>query len=161
MRIFLDANILFSAAKSDGAIRHLLELVVNARHECCVDGFVVEEARRNLAAKAPGAMAALDRLLSRIHLEPVQSRDSDLEATLALPEKDRPVLAAAIRHGCAALVTGDKTHFGRLYGKVVRGVAIHSPRSLAEALGITRRGPGGHGVSSTRAKYQLRRAKVV
>jgi hypothetical protein len=34
----------------------------------------------------------------------------------------------------AALVTGDKSRFGPLYGKTVRGVAIHSPRSLAEAL---------------------------
>jgi hypothetical protein len=44
------------------------------------------------------------------------------------------VLAAAIRHRCDALVTGDRTHFGRLYGKVIHGVAIHSPRSIAEAL---------------------------
>jgi len=44
------------------------------------------------------------------------------------------VLAAAIRHGCAALVTGDRSHFGPLYGKTIRGVTIHSPRSIAEAL---------------------------
>jgi hypothetical protein len=60
--------------------------------------------------------------------------DAALEATLPLPEKDRPVLAAAIRHGCAALVTGDRSHCGKLYGKMLHGVAIHSPRSLAEAL---------------------------
>ena len=54
--------------------------------------------------------------------------------TLPPPEKDRPVLAAAIRHRCAALVTGDRTHFGPLFGKTVRGVTLHSPRSLAEAV---------------------------
>ena len=32
--MFLDANILFSAAKSDGAMRQLLELLVDAGHEC-------------------------------------------------------------------------------------------------------------------------------
>ncbi len=31
-------------------------------------------------------------------------------------------------------MTGDRTHFGALYGKAVAGVTIHSPRSLAEAL---------------------------
>jgi uncharacterized protein len=56
MRIFLDANILFSAGKSDGAARELLALLRASGHECCVDGYVVEEARRNLAAKAPAAM---------------------------------------------------------------------------------------------------------
>lgn len=134
MRIFLDANILFSAAKSDGAVRLLLNLLRKAGHECCVDGYVTEEARRNLAAKAPGSLAALDLLLSQLRTEGAQHADAGLEATLPLPEKDRPVLAAAIRHGCAALVTGDRSHFGPLYGKTFHGVAIHSPRSLAEAL---------------------------
>ena len=134
MRIFLDANILFSAAKSDGAVRLLLERLRKAGHECCVDGYVTEEARRNLAAKAPGSLAALDTLLSQLRTEGAQHADAGLEARLPLSEKDRPVLAAAIRHGCAALVTGDRSHFGVLYGKTLHGVAIHSPRSLAEAL---------------------------
>ena len=134
MRIFLDANILFSAAKSDGAIRLLLRLLLKAGHHLCVDGYVTEEARRNLAATAPAGVAALATLLERMHRESFQHADAALEAALPLPEKDRPVLAAAIRHGCAALVTGDRTHFGSLYGKTLHGVAIHSPRSLAEKL---------------------------
>jgi predicted nucleic acid-binding protein len=134
MRVFLDANILFSAAKSDGAVGRLLNLLLKAGHELCVDGYVTEEARRNLAAKAPEGLAALEALLPRMHRQGAQHADAALEATLPLPEKDRPVLAAAIRHGCAALVTGDRSHFGSLYGKTLHGVAIHSPRSLAEAL---------------------------
>jgi hypothetical protein len=35
-----------------------------------------------------------------------------------------------------ALVTDDRTHFGRYYGKTLGRVAIHSPRSLAEKLRI-------------------------
>jgi predicted nucleic acid-binding protein len=134
MRIFLDANILFSAAKSDGAVRLLRDLLRRAGHECCVDGYVTEEARRNLAAKAPGSLADLDTLLSHLRTAGVQHADAELEASLPLPDKDRPVLAAAIRHGCAALVTGDRSHFGSLYGKTLHGVVIHSPRSLAQAL---------------------------
>ena len=134
MRIFLDANILFSAAKSDGAVRLLLNLLPGAGHECCVDGYVVEEARRNLAAKSPEGIAALETLVSRMHKAEIQHADAALEAGLPLPEKDRPVLAAAILHGCEALVTGDRSHFGPLYGKTIRGVRIHSPHSLAEAL---------------------------
>jgi predicted nucleic acid-binding protein len=136
MRIFLDANILFSAAKSDGAVRRMVNLLLEAGHECCVDGYVVEEARRNLAAKAPGGVPVLEALVSRMRKAEVQHADAALEASLPLPEKDRPVLAAAILHGCEALVTGDRSHFGPLYGKTLRGVKIHSPRSLAEALVI-------------------------
>jgi uncharacterized protein len=134
MRIFLDANVLFSAAKSEGAVRELLTLLDRAGHECCVDSYVVEEARRNLFAKAPEVIAVLDRLLSRMTMAKAQPSETALEASLPLPAKDRPVLAAAIRQGCTLLVTGDRTHFGALYGSTVHGVTVHSPRSLAEAI---------------------------
>ncbi len=134
MRIFLDANVLFSAAKSDGAVRQLLILLEKSGHECCVDGYVIEEARRNLAAKAPDDVVALAKLLLRMTKADTQRSDAALEASLPLPIKDQPVLAAAIHQNCAALVTGDRTHFGPLYGRMIHGVTIHSPRSLAEAL---------------------------
>jgi hypothetical protein len=99
-----------------------------------VDGYVVEEARRNLVAKAPEGIAILDGLLSRMTVARDQSSDMALEASLPLPAEDRPVLAAAIRQGCGALVTGDRSHFGALYGRTIHGVTIYSPRSLADAL---------------------------
>src|SRR5437016_2018443 len=134
MRIFLDANILFSAAKTDGAVGRLLELLIAARHECWADGYVAEEARRNLAAKIPGALPRLEAMLSRIHVSGSHAVSSAPEAALQLPEKDRPVLAAAVLLGCEALVTGDRTHFGAFYGKKLAGVTIYSPRGAAEAL---------------------------
>lgn len=132
MRIFLDANILFSAAKSDGAIRRLVALLQTTGHECWVDGFVEAEAKRNLEAKFPSALADLDILLSGLTRAKGGASPSLLEtAGRLLPEKDRPVLAAAIALGCDALVTGDKTHFGALYGKTFSGVTVFSPAALA------------------------------
>lgn len=60
MRVFLDANILFSVAKSDGAVRALVRLLLDRRHECWVDAYVVAEARRNLVSKGSQAMQLLD-----------------------------------------------------------------------------------------------------
>jgi predicted nucleic acid-binding protein len=134
MRVFLDANILFSAAKSDGAIRKLLRLLAEAGHECWVDDYVVVEARRNLAMKGPAALSAFEALLAGLRVCEVQAivhAQMDLDW---LAEKDRPVMAAAMRSRCDVLLTGDRTHFGAAYGKVFGGVAIHSPRSLAEVL---------------------------
>ncbi|HRY90614.1 MAG TPA: hypothetical protein P5305_22255, partial [Rubrivivax sp.] len=65
MRVFLDANILFCAAKSDGAVRALLRLLLDRGHECRVDAYGVAEARRNLVDKGPPAIEALDALLGR------------------------------------------------------------------------------------------------
>jgi predicted nucleic acid-binding protein len=141
MRIFLDANILFSAAKSAGAVRLLLELLTAAGHECWADSYVIEEARRNLATKAPAGLAALEMLLSGIRITGFQPHEDMFNPGVPLPDKDQPVLAAAIRCGCAALVTGDRTHFGPLYGKTIHGVTIYSPRSLAEVLLRKRKSP--------------------
>lgn len=51
-----------------------------------------------------------------------------------LPEKDRAVLAAAMRLRCDALVTDDRPHCGASYGRSLGGVTLQSPRSLAERL---------------------------
>jgi hypothetical protein len=106
---------------------------MTAGHECWVDAYVIEEARRDLAVKAPDTLADLEAHLLRMHVAGYQPPKPGL-ARVALPQKDLPVLAAAIRCSCAALVTGDRAHFGALFGKTIQGVTIHSPRSLAEAL---------------------------
>ena len=134
MRFFLDANILFSAAKSGGAIRQLVEAIHAHGHESVADEYVIAEARRNLEQKFPSALPDFENLLrgiSRLASPPSLSTPS---LALLLPEKDRPVLASAIQHQCQALLTGDKTHCGRLYGQTIAGVCVHSPQSLAELL---------------------------
>ena len=137
MRVFLDANVLFSAAKSDGAVRELLRRLLEAGHECWVDDYVVIEARRNLARKGAGALAVLDTLLAGLHQATASVPGPRVTDVQWLPEKDRPVLAAAIGLKCEALVTGDRTHFGVGYGRSFGGVTVHSPRSLAAALAAT------------------------
>jgi predicted nucleic acid-binding protein len=133
MRVFLDANVLFSAAKSDGAIRKLLHLLLERGHECWIDDYVTIEACRNLSAKYPGTVEAFEAMLGQLRTSPVQVTQPPQEVNW-LAEKDRPVVAAAMRLRCDALVTGDRTHFGAGYGRVFGGVMIHSPRSLAQAL---------------------------
>lgn len=137
MRIFLDANVLFSAAKSDGAVRQLLRLLVERGHRCCADAYVVAEARRNLLSKSALPLDTLDALLDHVEVaacHPGAAPPAGADMLGWLPEKDRPVLAAAIAMRCEALVTGDRTHFGAGYGRTFAGVTLHSPRSLAEAL---------------------------
>lgn len=136
MRIFLDANILFSAARSDGAIREMLRRLHRARHALIVDAYVVAEARRNLLAKEPGTLDDLQALLRTLTVAPHRTASLPGDLASLLPEKDQPVLAAALNLDCDALVTGDRTHFGKLYGKAVGELVVHSPRSLAEALDL-------------------------
>lgn len=135
MRIFLDANILFSCARSDGAIRYLVNALLAVGHSCWVDEYVVAEARRNLHLKNAQALADFDALLRKLKMADARAHAGMEWASLDwLPEKDRPVLLAAMRLQCDVLVTGDRRHFGAGYGKTLGGVTLHSPRSLAEVL---------------------------
>ncbi len=133
MRIFLDANVLFSAAQTDGAVRKLIDRLRAADHQLTADSYVWEEARRNLVARYPSALPAFDALAGRINILPHRGGAQELKS-LPVGDKDKPVLAAAISLNCRVLITGDRTHFGHLFGTAVRGVTIHSPALAARSL---------------------------
>ena len=82
-------------------------------------------------------MQDFDTLLGRVEISAVQFAQSSptlQDATLWLPEKDRPVLLAAMVLACDALVTGDSTHFGPGNCKRFEGVFVCSPGQLAELI---------------------------
>jgi predicted nucleic acid-binding protein len=53
---------------------------------------------------------------------------------VALPEKDRPILEAAIRCKATHLLTGDRKHFGRFMNRpeVTSGVIIQTVAEFLE-----------------------------
>lgn len=131
MRIFLDANILFSAAQSHSRMRMFLDVLFD-RAECLTNEYAAEEARRNLAAKFPDGVKGLERLVK--HCEIISQLTTDLKVELAL--KDVPILGGAIAGHATHLLTGDEKDFGKFWGKTVQGVKIVSPRMLAEELDL-------------------------
>ena len=137
MRIFVDANVLFSAARSAGAIRTLLQMLQSTGHALAADTYVVTEARRNLEAKASAdTQIYLQGLLAQMEVRQVSYAEVAHEQSLVrwLPEKDRPVLLAAMAMQCDVLLTGDRTHFGAGYGKTFGGVMVYAPAQLARVL---------------------------
>ena len=139
MRIFVDANVLFSAARSAGAIRTLLQALQSEGHALAADAYVVAEARRNLEAKASAdAQIYLQGLLAQMEVRQVSYAEVAHEQSLVgwLPEKDRPVLLAAMAMQCDVLLTGDRTHFGEGYGKTFAGVMVYAPAQLARVVWV-------------------------
>lgn len=51
-----------------------------------------------------------------------------------LPSNDAPVLAAAVHNRCDVLVTGDRAHFGHLFGRTLRGVRVMTLRDASEEI---------------------------
>jgi uncharacterized protein len=123
--LFLDANILFSAAWStQSPIRRLWQLAGSSMRLITSD-LAVREARRNLPA---AQQSALDDLLRDLTVVPTPAPDTwrPLPA-VQLPAKDEPILQAAIAAGATHLITGDRTHFGPLFGRRIEGVLIIPP----------------------------------
>ena len=115
-------------------MRGFLGVLKSGGHTLVADAYVVEEARRNLEAKFPASLKDFEVLLHPIESSATLRCFLSPDLAPELPEKDRPVLAAAIQRRCDVLLTADKTHFGPLYGKNMEGVTIHSPAGLAKHL---------------------------
>ena len=123
-RVFLDANVIFSAAYKPGS--RLCELWSLQGIELVISLYADEEARRNVRALCPGRIDGLEELLSGITLVSGLV-GADLPNDIGLPDKDVPILLAAIGARCTHLLTGDVRHFGQLYGVAVHGVLIQTP----------------------------------
>ena len=122
-RVFLDANVLFSAVyRADSRLVGLWSL---PETELVTSVFALEAARRNLVAHRPSALARLDELSGDLII--VDGVGTSLPEGIELAEKDAPILAAAISARCSHLITGDNQHFGPLYGNSVRGLLILTP----------------------------------
>ncbi|MDE2321337.1 MAG: DNA-binding protein [candidate division NC10 bacterium] len=122
-RLFLDANVLFSAAyRSDAGLRRLWEIV---GIQLLTSVYAEEEARRNL--NTPVQYATLDELLRHVKVLIFQPESSHLPYGLELPDNDRPILEAAIFSQATHLLTGDMKAFGPYYGCTLAGVLILPP----------------------------------
>lgn len=131
-RAFLDANILFSAAYVQPALGIIqlwrLPVVLVTSH------YAAEEACRNLPSA--GQKAELQGLLSRMEVRAILAPPDEtlFRNDYGLPQADRPILWGAIDAKCDYLVTGDKKHFGSLYGRKIEGVEIIRARDLIVRL---------------------------
>ena len=122
-RVFLDANILFSAAYREKA--GLLRIWRLPGVELVTSNYASQEATANLTE--PAQLGRLAMLLHSVTVMPHPSALPDLPHGLSLPAKDMPIFQAAMCGGASILLTGDVTHFGRFFGKTIAGIRILAP----------------------------------
>ena len=129
--VFLDANVLFSAAyRVDSRLRRLWQL---PRVQLLTSSFAAEEARRNLAI--PGQRSELDELMKSVRMVALYgSLDHPIFSTIMLADKDRPILLAAITARATHLLTGDLQHFGPYFRQRIEGVLIVPPAEYLRAV---------------------------
>jgi len=120
-RLFLDANVLFSAAYQPGA--GLLRLWKLRNAVLCSSRYAVAEANLNLDDESQRKRLA--DLAQKLHLFEAPARE--LPRGISLPEKDVPILLAAIAARATHLLTGDVRDFGRYFGKRIEGLIVALP----------------------------------
>ncbi len=133
LRVFLDANVLFTAAYSpDGLSALLVELGAAGRVTLLTSPLAIVEAERNLEAKRPASLATMRRSLAAVRVvrEPAPA-DVERLTPPELSSKDRPLLAAAIGAHATHFVTGDVADFGRWMGRRARlPLRVMTPRQF-------------------------------
>jgi len=131
MRIFLDANILFSAADPVSATRRVLEALLE-HGEAVTSPHAVEEAGRNLEIKRLQDIDYFKKLLKRLNTTHAFADLTD--SNIPFSKEDIAVLGGAVGSRCTHFWTGDKRHFNKLYGKTVEGVMIVNGIRLVDML---------------------------
>lgn len=121
--LFLDANILFSAAYQTNS--GILRFWTLTNTKLITSLYSAEEAQRNL--KESTQKERLKKLLKATHITTITHDNRLIPEEITLPLKDQPILSAAIANKATHLITGDYKDFGRYYSQNIAGVIILPP----------------------------------
>ena len=131
-RIFLDANVLFSAAyRPNAGLTRLWQL---DKVELLTSDYAAQEAMLNLTEK--DQRVRLTKLLEKVR---IITAVAPLPPGVQLPDKDQPILQAALQAQATHLLTGDKEHFGPYFGRNLGGVLVLPPAEYFERRGKGKR----------------------
>ncbi|MBW7916314.1 MAG: DNA-binding protein [Trueperaceae bacterium] len=140
-KLFLDANVLYSAAYLPDA--GLARLWALPGASLITSAYAVAEAERNLGSTEQHTR--LERFLEKMIVVDGGVLPPSVARKIGLPDKDGPIIAAAQASRCSHLITGDVRHFGRFYGTELLGVLVLPP---AEYLRMRARGAGASSTGS-------------
>ena len=143
MRVFLDTNILISAAATRGLCADVLREVL-ASHELLISAQVLSELKRILWDKFDVDQDLIDDFISLLRQDTVIARPGKMPSVEIQDQDDLPILSAAISAGADVFVTGDKELLK--IGQIEK-LAILSPRQFWEKLKAQPRRRAGRGKS--------------
>lgn len=128
--VFLDSNVLFSAAVGGEVFDLLFELGRRGKVRFVTSGTCALEAQRNLERKRPDRAEALAGILRAAPPADVDPSEHVAWARSLVGDADAHVLAAARSLVAVTLVTGDLTHFGHLMDRMDLLLTIRTPRAF-------------------------------
>jgi predicted nucleic acid-binding protein len=128
--VFLDANILFSAAIGGQAFELLLDLARAGRVRLATSRACILEAERNLDRKRPDRRPVLAAVMTLVSVAAYENPEHSEWASALVDADDVHVLAATRAAGADVLLTGDVTHFGPLMERSDLGLQVRTVRAF-------------------------------
>lgn len=114
-RIFLDANVIFTAAHNpQGKAVLLFELAGSGHWKLITSQLAWVEAHRNITIKFPECICGFKKLNQDLD---ILVNPGTRPCPIELPAKDQPIFLAALQAQATHLLTGDKAHFGQYMNK--------------------------------------------
>ena len=114
-KVFLDANVIFSAVYSEtGGSAYILQLAKKDRIKLYSSRLAIKEAERNLREKADiKAVLKFYDLLDEVYMELIDTDRAKAKERFSdfVGEKDSPILDSAIASKADFFITLDKKHF--------------------------------------------------
>lgn len=135
MRVFLDTNVLASAAATRGLCADVLREVLTS-HELLTSAQVLNELQRVFRSKFGIPQDLIADFISLLSQDIVLAKPGAVPTVEIKDESDLPILSAAISAKADVFVTGDKEILGT---RQAEKMAILSPRELwGETYGPTK-----------------------
>ena len=130
MKVFLDTNVLASAAATRGLCADILREVL-ASHELFISDQVLAELRRVLRLKFGVSQDLIDDFIWLLEQDSVPAQPAQLPRIELRDRNDLAIVGAAITAGVEVLITGDKELLD--LDRIVH-LEILSPRQFWERL---------------------------
>jgi putative PIN family toxin of toxin-antitoxin system len=130
VRVFLDTNVLASAAATRGLCADVLREVLTS-HELLISAQVLKELERVLATKFGVVHDLIDDFIQVMRQDTVLAHPGQLPKVKIKDQDDLPILSAAISAKAEIFVTGDKEILD--IGQI-ENLTILSPRQFWEKL---------------------------
>jgi putative PIN family toxin of toxin-antitoxin system len=130
VRVFLDTNVLASAAATRGLCADVLREVLTS-HELLISAQVLKELERVLATKFGVVHDLIDDFIQLMRQDTVLAHPGQLPKVKIKDQDDLPILSAAISAKAEIFVTGDKEILD--IGQI-ENLTILSPRQFWEKL---------------------------
>jgi uncharacterized protein len=141
MKVFLDTNVLASAAATRGLCADVLRLVF-ASHQLFISEQVLKKLKRILRFKFGVSQDLIDDFISLLQQDTVLTKPAQVPGVELQDKDDLFILAAAIAAGAEVLVTGDKELLRLGH---IEGLEILSPRQFWEKLKAQQQRRAGRG----------------